>query len=1427
LLVYPLIDNITVMSKPAVTRFFQKYHLAYTRWVVTTSFTVFIGSILYLATIFMPLVFAATSPWTQTDWSGGQSDDLATGTVTTYKAISNLNATTAPGQISLTETSGWSGDYTAWQYRKKVTFDNTDANLGVTSESMTNFPVLVKLDSGSDIDYTKTKDSGEDIRFTDSDGTTLKYEIEYWNESGTSYVWVKVPQIDQNSSTDYVYMYYGNTDANDGQDDENVWDSNFLAVYHFDETTGSTLFDSTSNNVDATKDGSIGMDTSGQVDGADSFDGNGENYENTSAGMSFGTELTMEGWFKYPDGGAGSPRIVELSIQGNAYSHCLAPDPDGSVRAWADCNGTTYNRVGDADDSTDYGNDQWHYFVYTYSSPNAYIYMDGSRTDTGNVEACSNLDDGTILIIGAISDISGQYSHSQHEFDGDIDEIRISDVARSQAWIAATYKTSDDDFISYATEEERYPSSGTLTSNIFNAEFPADWGALTYNSTAPGTVTVKVRSDTNSDMSGATAWASCSAASSGSTLSDNDCVTNTDQYFQYQITLQPSGADSPIFQDITVNFSASDQIAPTTNASDIALTGLSDGNWTNTEPTITWTAGEDDPAGNGLLGYCVSLDEATIGSSSSLDPATAGGALTSLDDGVDQAYCPFIATGTSLDLSSVSGLTLTSNKQYYFSIKAVDLAGNIWSGSSELYQDLVSFKYDGTNPDPPAYISLPGDFVSTKEVTITWPTSGANGPSDDESGLAGLQYRIGSGGTWYGDSHTGTQDINDVLTNDGSYTTIEDPDFDDIEEGSNFIYFRSIDNVGNVSSTNVQGTLKVNTVAPSAPLNLTASPTTNTTNSFAFDWDSPTTYTGQVDNITYCYTINTLPSATSCAFTSAGTTALSADAYANQPGENTLYVVAKDEASNINYDTYAYVTFTANTSAPGIPQNIDIADVSVKATSSWKLAISWEEPASVGAGVQNYKIYHSTDASSYTLESTVTGISYVDTNLTQATHYYKVKACDSANNCGAFTAAVSLYPDGKFTEAAELTSDPTASNITTKRATITWSTDRTADSKVQYGTGSDDYYDEEPSTSEQETDHSITLTSLNPGTTYHYRAKWTDEDGNTGISDEFTFETDPAPTVTDVTAESIGISSANIKFTTEGASKVKIYYGESTSFGGISEISTSIEETTYTITLAGLNDGTKYYYKINTFDSENDEYDGTTLTFTTLPRPRISNVRIQQVKGTAQPTILITWETNTDISSIVTYYPQTNPAAAIDEVNVARTAGEHRMVIRGLLPHTKYALLVSGTDIIGNEAVSTPQIFTTATDTRPPSISSLKIEGSNIPRTNVSEKQQSQLVVSWDTDEPATSQVEFGEGTGNTYSQKTQEDSNRTFNHLVIVSGLTPSKVYHLRAISKDDAGNTTESIDTVTITPKPTDNAFDLVITNLQEAFGFLGGVQ
>ena len=317
--------------------------------------------------------------------------------------------------------------------------------------------------------------------------------------------------------------------------------------------------------------------------------------------------------------------------------------------------------------------------------------------------------------------------------------------------------------------------------------------------------------------------------------------------------------------------------------------------------------------------------------------------------------CPFAISSTNID-TSLSGYIATaltsSTSPYYLNIKAIDNADNVYNGSSAQFE----FMFDNVPPTNPAFISAPSEFVSSKQVTLTWPTTGADAASDDNSGIAGLQYKIGAIGTWYGVNHNGSQGMTDLLSNNGSYTTISNPDFANLVQGNNIIYFRTWDNAGNTSTAYVTTVVKINTTAPSSPQNLTATPTINTTNSFAFSWLVPATYTGSASNITYCYTVNVLPTVSNCAYTAAGQTSLDAGAYATEPGDNTFYVVAKDEAGNINYATAASATFTANTPAPGVPLNLDIADISTKATSSWKLALSWNTPSTVGAGIATYTL---------------------------------------------------------------------------------------------------------------------------------------------------------------------------------------------------------------------------------------------------------------------------------------------------------------------------------------------------------------------------------------------------------------------------------------------------------------------------------------
>ncbi|MEM2822002.1 MAG: DUF2341 domain-containing protein [Candidatus Pacearchaeota archaeon] len=96
----------------------------------------------------------------------------------------------------------------AWQYRRSITIDNT-----ANSNTLTDYQVLVILDTQSLISVGKMRPDCGDIRFTDSDGQTL---LNYWLESDcnttSTKLWVKVPSIPA-SSTATIYVYYGNPSA--------------------------------------------------------------------------------------------------------------------------------------------------------------------------------------------------------------------------------------------------------------------------------------------------------------------------------------------------------------------------------------------------------------------------------------------------------------------------------------------------------------------------------------------------------------------------------------------------------------------------------------------------------------------------------------------------------------------------------------------------------------------------------------------------------------------------------------------------------------------------------------------------------------------------------------------------------------------------------------------------------------------------------------------------------------------------------------------------------------------------------------------------------------------------------------------------------------------------------------------------------------
>jgi predicted glutamine amidotransferase len=115
-----------------------------------------------------------------------------------------------------------------WEFRKPITIYHSN----VTSD-LTNFPVLVNI-TDSDL-ATKAQVDGDDIVFTDPSGLKLDHEIEYYNgTSGLLVAWVKIPSLSSTEDTT-IYMYYGNPDALNQENTQQVWDADYMMTQHFNE----------------------------------------------------------------------------------------------------------------------------------------------------------------------------------------------------------------------------------------------------------------------------------------------------------------------------------------------------------------------------------------------------------------------------------------------------------------------------------------------------------------------------------------------------------------------------------------------------------------------------------------------------------------------------------------------------------------------------------------------------------------------------------------------------------------------------------------------------------------------------------------------------------------------------------------------------------------------------------------------------------------------------------------------------------------------------------------------------------------------------------------------------------------------------------------------------------------------------------------
>jgi biopolymer transport protein ExbB len=339
--------------------------------------------------------------------------------------------------ISVMQANAWWNE--KWQYRKKIGFDTTPMGADI-KENLSEFPVLVRLHTGN-FDFSKAKNDGSDIRFVnDDDRMPLKHHIEKFDPiDEIALVWVKVPRLSAGSSQNFVWMYYGNESAVESQDAGGTYDVNQVIVYHLKEFEGAPR--------DETAYGNHGSDFSvGQ--GLPSVIGNGVTFNGAedrilipvSPSLDFSEGFTFSTWIRITQ-----PMDDAYLFSGGDLNDALVVGVD-QTKLYCRITGGNRNLV--TEKITDLPPQAWHHVAVT-AEPNGRltIYLDGIEMNWMELP-CSLPEFAGDMVLGA--SVEGD-----HFFSGDLDETKISNKARSGAWIRGAYRSQGPDglFSSYAKEE--------------------------------------------------------------------------------------------------------------------------------------------------------------------------------------------------------------------------------------------------------------------------------------------------------------------------------------------------------------------------------------------------------------------------------------------------------------------------------------------------------------------------------------------------------------------------------------------------------------------------------------------------------------------------------------------------------------------------------------------------------------------------------------------------------------------------------------------------------------------------------------------------------------------------------------------------------------------------------------------------------------
>jgi hypothetical protein len=289
------------------------------------------------------------------------------------------------------------------------------------------------------------------------------------------------------------------------------------------------------------------------------------------------------------------------------------------------------------------------------------------------------------------------------------------------------------------------------------------------------------------------------------------------------------------------------------------------------------------------------------------------------------------------------------------------------------------------------------------------------------------------------------------------------------------------------------------------------------------------------------------------------------------------------------------------------------------------------------------------------------------------------------------------------TSDAPYISEVNISNITLDSALIIWNSTSVAQTNLYFGKDTKYGTTKTESSGSGTTSHSIALTKLETGTTYHFKIRGTDTDSNDLVSDDYSFSTLPLPLVSNVTTQPITdrpSQALKINWTTNVPTSSTITYAPAS--GKSSEVSKSELSTAHELETGPLEDNATYTFIISGRDQFGNEATSNLSGINTkndTRSPTISNFTVEAQPGDpGSDTIKVvaSWNTDEPGTSKVEFgvgAGDANLTQSSQESTVLDTS--HVVVVSGIEPSQAYQFRAISKDASGNLAKSNSQIIVT------------------------------------------------------------------------------------------------------------------------------------